>query len=159
MLLPLATGLECTTANPDQHDADGDHLGDLCDPCPSLTDHDELGNLTLPDDDGDGCPNQCDPAKGVGNIGSREHPLLGWEFPPEGYFAVTCGDADRDGLYDDIDPCPWTPGDDANAGTLLGGGISGPFDLGSGGPGGWWILIEPGIELPGTPEIAPDVAG
>jgi Uma2 family endonuclease len=26
-------------------------------------------------------------------------------------------------------------------------------------PGGWWILIEPGVELPDTPEIAPDVAG
>jgi Uma2 family endonuclease len=30
--------------------------------------------------------------------------------------------------------------------------------LGS-GSGGWWILPEPGIELPGTPEIAPDLAG
>jgi Uma2 family endonuclease len=44
------------------------------------------------------------------------------------------------------------------AGAVL-GGIGGPFDLGRGGPGGWWILIEPGIELPGTPEIAPDLAG
>jgi Uma2 family endonuclease len=34
-----------------------------------------------------------------------------------------------------------------------------PFDRGRGGPGGWWILIEPGIELPNTPEIAPDLAG
>ncbi len=25
--------------------------------------------------------------------------------------------------------------------------------------GGWWILIEPGIELPGAREIVPDVAG
>jgi Uma2 family endonuclease len=37
--------------------------------------------------------------------------------------------------------------------------LRGPFDRGRGGPGGWWILPEPGIELPGTPEIAPDVAG
>jgi Uma2 family endonuclease len=28
-----------------------------------------------------------------------------------------------------------------------------------GGQGGWWILIEPGIELPGAPEIVPDLAG
>lgn len=35
----------------------------------------------------------------------------------------------------------------------------GPFQRGRGGPGGWWILPEPGIELPNTPEIAPDVAG
>src|SRR5688572_11172296 len=34
-----------------------------------------------------------------------------------------------------------------------------PFQRGRGGPGGWWILPEPGIELPNTPEIAPDVAG
>jgi len=43
--------------------------------------------------------------------------------------------------------------------TLVSGNLSGPFDLGRGGPGGWWILSEPGIELPNTPEIAPDVAG
>jgi Uma2 family endonuclease len=34
-----------------------------------------------------------------------------------------------------------------------------PFGLGRGGPGGWWILPEPGIELQRSPEIAPDVAG
>lgn len=43
--------------------------------------------------------------------------------------------------------------------TMVGGALSGPFDGGRGGPGGWWILAEPGIELPGTPEIAPDLAG
>ena len=37
--------------------------------------------------------------------------------------------------------------------------IQGPFDLGRGGPGGWWILPEPGIEWPGSPEFSPDVAG
>ena len=45
----------------------------------------------------------------------------------------------------------------------VGGGIvaslRGPFGLGRGGPGGWWILPEPGIELPDTPEVSPDVAG
>lgn len=45
------------------------------------------------------------------------------------------------------------------ASTAVGGGLQGPFDFGDGGPGGWWILVEPGVELPGTPEIAPDVAG
>ncbi len=34
-----------------------------------------------------------------------------------------------------------------------------PFGRGVGGPGGWWILPEPGIELPDTPEISPDIAG
>ena len=33
------------------------------------------------------------------------------------------------------------------------------FQRQRGGPGGWWILPEPGIELPGAAEIAPDVAG
>lgn len=34
----------------------------------------------------------------------------------------------------------------------------GPYDLGRGGPGGWWILPEPGVELPGSAEFSPDVA-
>jgi len=43
--------------------------------------------------------------------------------------------------------------------TAIGARIHDPFDAGRGGPGGWWILVEPGIELPSTPEIAPDLAG
>lgn len=42
---------------------------------------------------------------------------------------------------------------------IIGSDINGPFQRGKGGPGGWWILGEPGIELPNTPEIAPDIAG
>jgi Uma2 family endonuclease len=34
-----------------------------------------------------------------------------------------------------------------------------PFQSGRGGPGGWWILVEPGIEVPRAPEFSPDVAG
>ena len=30
---------------------------------------------------------------------------------------------------------------------------------GPGGPGGWWIVPEPGIELPDAPEVSPDVGG
>jgi len=42
----------------------------------------------------------------------------------------------------------------------IGGRVGDPFDHGRGGPGGWWIVTEPGIELPNdTKEIAPDVAG
>ena len=37
--------------------------------------------------------------------------------------------------------------------------IGGPFDMDADGPGGWWILPEPSIELPRAPEVAPDVAG
>jgi Uma2 family endonuclease len=42
---------------------------------------------------------------------------------------------------------------------LIGSRIGDSFEDGIGGPGGWWILPEPGIELPNTPEISPDVAG
>lgn len=41
----------------------------------------------------------------------------------------------------------------------LGGDLQGPFQRGRGGPGGWWILVEPGIEVPRSPEFSPDVAG
>lgn len=34
-----------------------------------------------------------------------------------------------------------------------------PYRRGRRGPGGWWILPEPGIELPGASEISPDIAG
>ena len=50
-------------------------------------------------------------------------------------------------------------GRDQLATTLVSEELSGPFNRGKGGPGGWWILVEPGIELPGTPEISPDLAG
>jgi len=41
------------------------------------------------------------------------------------------------------------------------GSVLSPIDGGGaeGDAGGWWILIEPGIELPGAPEIVPDLAG
>src|SRR5262249_31994910 len=39
------------------------------------------------------------------------------------------------------------------------GKIGDPYDWGNGGPGGWWVLPEPGIELPNSPEFSPDVAG
>jgi Uma2 family endonuclease len=37
--------------------------------------------------------------------------------------------------------------------------VYGPFQRGRGGPGGWWILAEPGIRIPRSPEFSPDVAG
>ena len=36
--------------------------------------------------------------------------------------------------------------------------IGGPFDLGDGGPGGWWILIEPELHVRGD-ILVPDLAG
>jgi Uma2 family endonuclease len=43
--------------------------------------------------------------------------------------------------------------------TRIGADVSDPFDMGRGGPGGWWTVTAPGIVLPHTPEISPDVAG
>lgn len=39
----------------------------------------------------------------------------------------------------------------ARAALFLGHHVGGAFDFDDGGPGGWWILVEPGIELPGAP--------
>jgi Uma2 family endonuclease len=43
--------------------------------------------------------------------------------------------------------------------TRLGARLDGPFQDGLGGPGGWWIVIEPGIRLEESPEFVPDLAG
>jgi len=37
--------------------------------------------------------------------------------------------------------------------------LGGSFDYDADGPGGWWILCEPGIELPNSREVSPDLAG
>jgi Uma2 family endonuclease len=42
---------------------------------------------------------------------------------------------------------------------VIGGQVGDWFDNGLGEPGRWWIVTGPGIELPNTPEISPDVAG
>lgn len=53
----------------------------------------------------------------------------------------------------------------ARASSILGGELTGPFDLGRDGPGGWWILDEPEIHFPdpaapGEVEaVVPDLAG
>ncbi len=81
--------------NPDQNDADGDLMGDVCDPCPDDPFNDEdADGLCAPDDncpvdynpdqidaDGDGTGDVCDP----------------------------CIDVDGDGVCDDVDNCPDVP--------------------------------------------------
>lgn len=46
----------------------------------------------------------------------------------------------------------------SRASSTLGIKIGGAFDLGSGGPGGWWILDEPELHL-GRDVMVPDLAG
>ena len=46
----------------------------------------------------------------------------------------------------------------ALASTGLGALIGGPFGLGRGGPGGWWILFEPELHF-GADVLVPDLAG
>jgi Uma2 family endonuclease len=47
----------------------------------------------------------------------------------------------------------------ANASSVLGGELSGPFQRGRGGPGGWWILDEPELHLMPFEPMSPDLAG
>src|SRR5688572_18880782 len=46
----------------------------------------------------------------------------------------------------------------ANAASVLGGKIGGPFHWDRGGPGGWWILDETELHL-GKDVLVPDLAG
>lgn len=46
----------------------------------------------------------------------------------------------------------------ARASSLVGVELGGPFDKGSGGPGGWWILDEPELHL-SSHVLVPDLAG
>jgi Uma2 family endonuclease len=46
----------------------------------------------------------------------------------------------------------------ARASSVLGAELSGPFDRGRGGPGGWWIIDEPELHL-GADVLVPDIAG
>jgi Uma2 family endonuclease len=47
----------------------------------------------------------------------------------------------------------------ASASSVLGGRLNGPFQLGEGGPGGWWILFEPEVHLVPEEPVVPDLAG
>lgn len=53
----------------------------------------------------------------------------------------------------------WSPGTagHSNVISVLAGRLVDPFRFGKGGPGGWWILIEPEVEL-GQQILIPDLA-
>jgi len=46
-----------------------------------------------------------------------------------------------------------------NAASILGVELGGPFQLGRGGPGGWWILKQPELQLAPKEPVVPDLAG
>ncbi len=55
---------------------------------------------------------------------------------------------------------PRPRGPHAWAESVLGSELMGPFGQGRGGPGGWWILVEPEIHFVRDTEVAvPDLAG
>jgi Uma2 family endonuclease len=66
-----------------------------------------------------------------------------------------CAEIIRGTLH--VTPRPAPP--HANATSVLGGELSGPFQRGRGGPGGWWILDEPELHLVSLEPIVPDLAG
>jgi len=47
----------------------------------------------------------------------------------------------------------------ADAASMLGIELGGPFRRGRGGPGGWWILDEPELQLVPKEPVIPDLAG
>ena len=47
----------------------------------------------------------------------------------------------------------------AIAASMLGIEIGGPFQRGRGGPGGWWIIDEPELQLAPKEPVIPDLAG
>lgn len=47
----------------------------------------------------------------------------------------------------------------ANAASVLGSELNGSFQRGRGGPGGWWIIFEPELQLDQKQPISPDIAG
>ena len=47
----------------------------------------------------------------------------------------------------------------ANASSVVGAELVGPFQRGRGGPGGWWILDEPEIHFAPFEPTVPDLAG
>ena len=55
-----------------------------------------------------------------------------------------------------VSPRPGGP--HAVAASVLTMGVGSPFGLGSGGPGGWWIVAEPELHLGGH-VLVPDLAG
>ncbi len=63
-------------------------------------------------------------------------------------------------LNGELHAMPRPSGRHGVVGRGLGFNLSGPFDFGRGGPGGWWIIIEPEVHFIRDVQVAvPDLAG
>ena len=63
-------------------------------------------------------------------------------------------------LNGELKAMPRPSGKHGVVGRGLGFNLSGPFDFGRGGPGGWWIILEPEVHFIRDVEVAvPDLAG
>ena len=61
-------------------------------------------------------------------------------------------------IHGDLTATPRPSARHGIAASVLGSEILGPFQLGKGGPGGWWIIDEPELHL--SPHVlVPDIAG
>jgi Uma2 family endonuclease len=76
----------------------------------------------------------------------------------EAYLSVPshqCAEIVRGTLYVMSRPAPRH----ASAASMLGVELGGPFQRGRGGPGGWWIIDEPELQLVPKEPVIPDLAG
>lgn len=62
-------------------------------------------------------------------------------------------------LDGELEASPRPRPEHSRAQALLAGEIAPPFDRGRGGPGGWWILVEPEVMLEPHQIVVPDLAG
>ncbi|AUX33374.1 MULTISPECIES: Uma2 family endonuclease [Sorangium] len=92
---------------------------------------------------------------------SAQHPLLPGNAPEvEAAFQAVPEEMVAEILDGELHTFPRPGRPHTRTASLLGGSLTGPFDRGRGGPGGWIILDEPELHLGPRPDkVVPDLAG